>query len=335
MMRACDSRAVPVATMGLLFGCLGFQPEDGEPNNIVSTAERSYLSLSGAGFGILEDGAASIGIFVAPPQGAAGVHDLSLEQSTLYALDAIDGRIFVYDVGEDPPLLIAEVEGVPVGPFSGIAARPEAVVVSGGTSELTVWRREPDGRLGSSPARLDLDRGQPDLSLSADGRFAFVSTHFEDDVDGHEFGLTAVEIRPAGEAPTRIHAIGLEGAGFTGGTSNPANFPIVSALAGDDIVVAHGGGLDVLAFDGQQLRLLRHVGLPVEATSVCVTGTTAYVVGIEPTPQLLVVDFEAGVIKDEIALPENSRPTGVGRTTGAIVVAAQSGGVLVFPREAD
>ena len=114
---------------------------------------------------------------------AIEVHDVSADGRCVFSLDAVSGRLAVsrtIDSGEEEVATRAIVD-VDVGPYSGVAARAGSVVVSGGTSELSFFHYDRDScklspkrTLGSPP----LFRGQPDVSLASNGRFAFISTHF-------------------------------------------------------------------------------------------------------------------------------------------------------------
>ena len=71
---------------------------------------------------------------------------------------------------------------VPIGSYSGIAAAAGQLVVSGGTSELSLFHYDRETcelsavtEIGSPP----LFRNQPDVAITTDGRFAIIPTNFE------------------------------------------------------------------------------------------------------------------------------------------------------------
>lgn len=83
--------------------------------------------------------------------------------------------------------------------------------MSGGTSPLSMREYKPTGQLGYAVAYADYGRGQPDITLSPDGRRAVVSTH----TLGPDFALTFVSIE---RNPLRLRSatsLMLDGARFT------------------------------------------------------------------------------------------------------------------------
>ncbi|HEV8579663.1 MAG TPA: hypothetical protein VGX68_11345 [Thermoanaerobaculia bacterium] len=219
-----------------------------------------------------------------PPQSPADrIDDLTIADGWLFALDATPpGHLIVYSLSDpDQPGPTGEIAPVAVGPFSGVSAAAGLVIVSGGTSQLTLREYGRDGRLGKEVATADFGRGQPDIALRADGRLAAISTHLY----GPEFAITFAEIR---RRPLRLEMLSqlrLQHAGFTAGGFKPAHFPIVAAWRGDRVHVAEGGGLDVIDLaDPRRPRLLMHDRRPRPAIDVVVSGDELDVLRAGPQP---------------------------------------------------
>jgi hypothetical protein len=219
---------------------------------------------------------------------------------------------------------------VDVGPFSGVSAANGLVVVSGGTSLLSLRRYAHDGRLSAESATTDLGRGQPDVLLNADGHYAFVSTHDH----GPFFSLTALRLAAEPLAIERIASLPLATYGFTPGGARPASFPVEMAIAGESLLVASAAGLQV--FDvSNPARPLARATLQTRALPVNVDARPglAAVVGSDPDPELTLVDLAdpaAPKLLHSIRLPEGSLATGVVIAGRQVVVAAHAAGTLVF-----
>jgi hypothetical protein len=272
-----------------------------------------------------------------PPASVDRIDDLAVSDGLLFALDATPpGHLLSYRIGHDGALArVAQVE-VPVGPFSGVAAGAGHVIVSGGTSELTLRRYDPTGALGPAIARADFGRGQPDVALAAGGRVALVSTH----VQGPRFGLTVADVS---DRPLGLRSRGyveLEGAGFTPGAFHPANFPLQSVAYGEDVLVAHGGGLSVLAAPAGRAPVeIGATKLPLRATALAVDPAhrLAFVVGVSPNPELLTLDLadvRAPRLLARQALPGRGSPSAIALDATHLVVAMQDGGVSIQARPA-
>ena len=211
---------------------------------VVVRDDRAYLAAGVDGIEIVDLSAGKRLALLPPPAPADRIDDLAIADGWLFALDATPpGHLMVYRLADKaPPTPTSAVVAVPVGPFSGVAAAAGAVVVSGGTSQLTLREYDDQGRLSAEVATADYGRGQPDVTLSPDGRLAAVSTHLY----GPEFAITVAEVR---RRPLGLHALGqlaLRDAGFTRGGFKPAHFPLVAAWRGDRVYVADGGGLAVI-----------------------------------------------------------------------------------------
>ncbi|HET6202172.1 MAG TPA: hypothetical protein VFI25_05150 [Planctomycetota bacterium] len=332
----------PGAALSLLLvlaGCkLPRTTASGEAGNVVAQGDLAYVTLAEGGIGVFDVPGRRTLRTLPPPEGSGSVDDLALAPGLLFALDAKPpGFLSVYSLAEPrDPRLVSPPVPVPVGPFSGVSAASGRVVVSGGTSEMSVLRYGPDGRLGPERSTLDLGRGQPDVLLSPDGKHAFVSTHFS--LLRGTFGLTTVRVEEPPRPSVRLAALELPGAGFSPGGARPANFPLEAALAGDVLFLAQGSGLAVLdVSDPASPRLLSTVSLGLAGVSVDVRGALAAVVGSAPEPTLVLLDVaepRSPRLLRKVSLPAGSRPTGVALADGAAVVAAQGAGPLAIALEA-
>jgi hypothetical protein len=331
-----------VAGAWLLGGCtwvgLGWHAltypttQDGEAGNVVASDDHAYVTSGAAGIEII---ALSAGVRrqMPLPAGLDSVDDLALADGLLFALDARPpGRLAVFSL-RDPlaPALAGAPAPVEVGPFSGIAAAGGRVVVSGGTSRLSLRTYDTAGNLGPLLAQTDLGRGQPDVALDATARRAYVSTHDW----GPYFSLVRLDLNHAGPRLVRTGKLSLESYGFTAGGARPANFPVESAVNGATVYVATATGLSIIDATAGTLRLHAHLDLPVRAVNVDVRAGVAALVGSSPQPTLVLVDVRDNTrpqILQSFPLPRGSLATGVALTTGHIVVAARGQGVLLFDR---
>lgn len=294
----------------------------GEATNVVVHGGVAYVALGADGLGLYD---ATTGEHRATLDlGMDSVDDVALDPPALLLLDARrPGHVAVASLTGDPlaPALTAGPSAVPVGPFSGVSGAGGVVVVSGGTSEMTMLDAELDVL-----ATGDYGRGQPDVLVAGDDGLAFVSTHF----GGPDFGITIVEARTGVER----HTVMLDGAGFTAGGASPANFPIEAAL-GAKLLVAHGGGLALVdcfgaGAEGCMERPLEIIDLGFPAVSVDVDAGIAAVVGDGPSAALF--DLDGRQVTRLEGLPPGARPTGVALTPTHVVVAAGPAGIVVLPR---
>lgn len=306
----------------------------GEAGNVVANGRLAYVSLAQQGLQIVDSETGRALKTMPPPAGSESIDDLAVADDLLFVLDARPpGHLSVYslEAPATPVLRSAPVE-VAVGPFSGVSAADGRVIVSGGTSELTLRTYGPDGRLAAGVAKADFGRGQPDVLLAPDGNRAFVSTHF----GGPSFGLTTVHVTRAPLSVIQGGTMDLETIGFTAGGARPANFPIETALTGDVLLVAYVRGLALVdVSDLERPKLLSEVSLDVKPVNVDARDGTAAVVGSSPKPMLALVDVgnpAAPRVIRSIPLPEGSHATGVAITATHVVVAAGAKGALVFPR---
>jgi hypothetical protein len=228
------------------------------------------------------------------------------------------------------PRLVAEPLPVDVGPFSGVAAAAGRVLVSGGTSQLTLRGYDTNGHLGEAVLHADLGRGQPDVAVSRSGGWAFVSTHDF----GPFFQLTALEL--AAEALIAHGTLPLDTYGFTPGGAKPANFPLEVAPLAMTLYVAHAAGLAVVDItDPAAPTLRRMLEIGVEPVSVDAADGLIAAVGSHPTPTLVLLDphdEEQPRIRATLPLPAGSRPSGVAIAATHVVVAAHGAQALVYER---
>lgn len=304
----------------------------GQASNIVVRNDYAYVALAEAGIGIYELASGRLVETLSPAEAGGSVDDLDVSDGLLFALDArIPGALTVYSLGDPKkPRRVAGPVPVEVGPFSGVSAAAGRVIVSGGTSHLTLRRYDPRGNLSTEFTATDLGRGQPDALLRPDGRAAAVSTHFT----GPKFGLATLDLR--GTEPQLAGTLPLPEAGFTEGGSKPANFPIEGAWAGKSLLLAQGNTLAVVDLsDLSRPHLQRRLDLGVHPVNVDVAEGLVAAVGSFPRELLVLFELgEDGTPRRmrRLSLPEGSRPTGVAIGSDRIAVATQEGGVLFFQR---
>ena len=343
--RACVWIVVPLAIVlgaggcgwpGLIAGALATPTSGKDASTNVAIADGvAYVAHSAGGVERI-DLATGRRTRIAPAAPADRIDDVAIADGFLFALDATPpGHLVVYRIDAEDALHAVVVAPVPVGPFSGVAARAGHVIGSGGTSELTLRRYGADGSLGPT-ANHDFGRGQPDVALSIDGRVALISTH----VQGPRFGVTVADVE---DAPLRLRSRGyveLPGSGFTDGGFHPANFALQASVLGDHVLVAHGGGLSVLdAAPGKPPTLLGTTPLPIRATAIAVDASRrlAFVAGAAPKPEVLTLDLNdvrAPRLVDRRALPAMSSPSAIALDATHLVVALQDGGVSIQARSA-
>jgi hypothetical protein len=273
----------------------------------------------------------------APSAPADRIDDVAVSDGLLFALDASPpGELFVYRIGADGVLAQVASSEVAVGPFSGVAAGGGHVIVSGGTSQLSLRRYGANGTLDQAIVTADVGRGPPDIALGANGALALVSTH----VQGPKFGLTVADVS---DQPLALHARGyveLAGAGFTPGGFHPANFPLQSAALGDVVLVAHGGGLSVLSAPaGAPPSYLGTTPIGLRATAIAVDEgqRLAFVAGASPRSELLTLDVanpRAPRLLARTALSATGSPSAIALDASHLVVAMQDGGVYIQARPA-
>src|SRR5258705_8772507 len=185
----------------------------GEAANVVIAGSTAYATLADRGFAILDVASGRRLAMVPPPAGSESVDDLATADGLLFALDARPpGHLSVFSIADPshPVLANAPVDAA-VGPFSGVSAHAGKVIVSGGTSLMSLRAYDARGTLSGVLATTDFGRGQPFVLLSPDGTRAFVSTHRW----GPYFALTTA--RGDGASIARAGSLPVATYGFTAG----------------------------------------------------------------------------------------------------------------------
>jgi hypothetical protein len=338
--RALACVILPLATggcawLGLAWGALTYPTtQSGESANVVVNGDFAYLTRGSAGLEILRLGAAASSERLPLPPGVDSADDLAVADGLLFVLDARPpGHLGVFSLADPAaPKLVGLPVAVDVGPFSGVAAAAGRVVVSGGTSKLTLRAYDGAGRLGEDVASADLGRGQPDVLLDARGEFGFVSTHDW----GPHFRLTVMRTALGPASVAALGSVPLETYGFTPGGAKPANFPVETAAAGSIVFVACASGLGIVDVgDTAAPKLLAVLDPGVQPVNVDVRDGVAALVGSSPRPMLVLADVRDPShpkILQSLPLPEGSRATGVALTPSRVVVAAHGRGTLLFDR---
>ncbi len=304
----------------------------GESANVVTVGGRAFGTLADDGFEIVNLTHPVERQEVAPPAGSESVDDIAFADGFLFVLDARQpGHLSVFVLSDSArPVLTSGPVVVPVGPFSGVSAGNGRVIVSGGTSSLTLFNYDSEGRLSSEVASIDLGRGQPDVLVAPDGKRAFVSTHFF----GPYFGLTTLEIGSDSAALMKRGEVDLDTYGFTDGGTKPANFPVEAALSQNTLFIAHAAGLGIISIENlADPKLVGVVDLGIKAVNVDVFGSVAGVVGSSPQETLVLLDISNPahpVIKQSVPLPDGCLPTSVSISEEYVVVATQKKGLLIF-----
>lgn len=213
------------------------------------------VALDGTGQAFLARGPARLSVldlesrqFVSPslPPGVTNVDDVAYADGFVFLLDATGTDTLTVIDANSPHAVLSGPINVSLSLFSGVSAGGGLVAVSGGTSLVSIRSYSPTGSLFATSSVIDLGIGQPDVVLARDGAQAFVSTDFSGSVGGSGFGVTVLDLAAPPTPLSIASRTGFVGAGFSSGTSQPANFPIVSAqVSGDRYVVAHGGGLSL------------------------------------------------------------------------------------------
>lgn len=306
----------------------------GESPNLVVVDSLAYVTLGDSGIRVVHATSGRVLATLPAPPGTGSADDLAVDGRFLFVLDAREpGHLSVMSL-RDPvrPTPISRSHQVPVGPFAGVSASEGRVIVSGGTSALTVWRIDSMGTLAGPSATADLGRGQPDVLMARHGHAAFVSSHYW----GPYFGLDVVRIHERSTTVERLARVELDGAGFTAGGAKPANFPIESAQLDDGtLLVAYARGVaivDIVNPSAPRVRGLVDVG--GVAVNVDAAHGFAAVAVAGAQPAVVILDSTARIVR-RITLPPGTNPSAVafqGARADRVLVAARDRGVMVFER---
>ena len=300
---------------------------------VAVAGDRAFVAAGVEGIEVVDLRASRRVALVAPTAPADRIDDLAVEGGLLFALDATPpGHLMSYRLADLGALSrpAAAVE-VAVGPFSGVSAAAGLVVVSGGTSQLTLREHDGEGRFGAEVATADYGRGQPDVTLRADGAMAAVSTH----IVGPDFALTLVGIARGPLALREIGQLPLRDAGFTRGGFKPAHFPFVTAWRGSRVYVADGGGLAIVdVADPAHPRLLARDAQARPAIDLALMTDELDVLraGSEPAVVRYRLDGDGAPRAAGLwEFPAGDRPAAIARSGADLVVTRHQRGWLVVP----
>lgn len=304
-------------------------------NNVVVRDQVAFAAAGDQGIVIVDLESLEVVGEISPPEGTNTIDDVAIAADLLFALDGTrPGNLSVFSIKDSKqPQLVGGPIAVDVGPFAGVSAAGDRVIVSGGTGRLSVLSVGQDGALGEEISLIDLGVGQPDVLIADNAETAFVSTDFAGRFDGQPFGITLIAVPAAPSAISILDRVGIGGAGFSPGVTGPANFPIESAQQGDTLFVASGRGISVFdASDPLTLRAITDVPLDTNPVNVDALNDRLFVIGNQPTPTLTivdVVDLNAPVV-ETIDLPIEAEPLGVAASDELIVIADANLGVFAI-----
>ncbi|MEA2604835.1 MAG: hypothetical protein QOF89_5827 [Acidobacteriota bacterium] len=279
---------------------------------------RAYIAAGADGIEVVDLATQKRRALVSPAAPADRIDDLALADGWLFALDATPpGHLMTYSLANpDRPSLSGELVPVPVAPFSGVSAAAGVVIVSGGTSQLTLREYDRNGHLGKEVATADFGRGQPDVALSPDGRIAAISTH----IVGPDFAITFAEIQRQPLGLRTLGQLGLKEAGFTDGGYKPAHFPLVATWRGDHVYLAEGCGLDVIdVSDPSHPQLLRRDRGSQPAMDVVIYGDELDVLRAGSQPAVFRYRLDPSGLPTPAGnwnLPAGSHPAAIARNGG-------------------
>ena len=301
-------------------------------SNVVILDHFAYLATASKGITILDlDDPNQIGL-IQPPSDLDQINDLSIADGFLFALDATpNGHLAVFSL-KDPghPVQVGQTIEVPVGPFSGVSAAKGIVVVSGGTSQLTLREYLTNGHLGEEIVTADYGRGQPDVLVSNDGKHLFVSTHYF----GPQFGLTLSDVTRSPLRLKTMASLPIEGAGFTSGGFKPANFPMDLAINKNTLFLGYEKGLAVISTEDLRSPTLESIiPLPFKAVNVDVFNNLVAVCGKGKEIQAALYRIQnhgPPILIHSYSFDKGASPTGIALNERHVVVALQGKGFKVF-----
>lgn len=294
-------------------------------NNLARGAAGVVYGSAGAdGVVVLNATDASVLERISLPSGFDGIHDVAVDGDLLFVLDGRGGSVGVFTIAgadQKPTFVTGSREEVSVGPYAGVSAGGGKMVVSGGTGSMSIFSYSSAGALTVLTNSVDLGTGQPDVLVDSDGSYAYVSTDFSGRVDGSGFGITTVDLNSNDLSDPSIERVGLSGAGFTDGVSTPANFPIESAISGNRLLVAHGGGLSILSLaDRAKPSLTRTLDLDFGGVNVDADGDSAVVVGGDSAPRAARVNLSTNSVEN-VELSRGTKTASSVAVTGEAFIA--------------
>ena len=307
--------------------------QSGEVGNVEATDSLVYATQGAAGLVWLDGRSGNQRGSLSPPAGSESIDDIAVDGDVLFALDAEPpGHLAVFSLANPlQPALISAPRLVEVGPFSGVSAADGVLMVSGGTSQLTVWQYDRAGHLEGPLATADLGRGQPDIVVAANG-LAYASTHYW----GPYFGLDILRYDSSTRVLSTLSELRLDGAGFTKGGTKPANFPLSAKTVGTDtLLIAFARGVAVVGISNPEVpQLLRVMDVGGKAVSIDTRGRLAAVAVAAPNPAVVILDFSGTgpPTTKQIALPPGTNPAGIAFTGARVAVAVRERGVLLIGR---
>ena len=140
------------AWLSLSWGAFSYPTtQSGQAANVAVHGDWAYVTRGTTGYEVLRAARNTKSHVFMPPPGLGSVDDVAVADGLLFLLDAqAPGHLRVLSLADPsaPSLIGAPVE-VAVGPFSGVTASGGRVIVSGGTSPLTLRTYDAGGRLGA------------------------------------------------------------------------------------------------------------------------------------------------------------------------------------------
>lgn len=296
---------------------------------------RVYTTYGEGGLIITDDETQAFIAQIFPSREMHSIDDVDVDANLIFVLDS-RGRDFaaVFQLESNEVRLVSppiEVEG---GPFNGISAANGNMVVSGGTFFLERFTYSKNGDLGG-PVSFGRDRGHPDVELSYDGRFAFLSTDFSLTAN-IRFGVISLLLGDDLSIPTVISEVGIEGSGFSPGLTTPIGFPIKSVIINDHLLVAHGNGLTFIPLTEGVFSTPYNLDIGIHCTAIAIAEEMAYVVGLDNGDPTLVrvnlSDIESPIIDSSEKIASAEIPTSVAAGQNMIYVAVGKDGLLQILR---
>lgn len=322
----------------LLWGCSENYTVPNHTPVVLKVIDNYLMTAYGEGGLLISNetsGASIIQIF--PPREMHSIDDFAVDGELIFVLDSRNrDYVAVFSFDGNNATLITPPHRVQGGPFNGIAATGGNLVVSGGTTFLNRFQYNREGEI-FGPVNFGRDRGHPDVILSEDGQYAFLSTDFGIGLDIDRFGIMSLFIGDQLEIPLVISELGIAESGMTLGLTSPVGFPIQSSLMQNHLLVAHGGGLSLIELvEGGTFGNVNTIATDISGVSLTVDGSNAYLIGYDGnTPVLLafdLADISSPALISQTTLDINDIPTSVAVGSLDVFIAAGNSGILRFPK---